>query len=283
MYIARLLNQRGLFQCLGGWRKAAPAPQLDRFLHRATSTVVALSRLRALEEMIAAQFRSCRHHLSLSGARIALWSPEVVQLLGDVSPVLSTIRIMQNLVVPLAAIGLKLQGPVPSSLADAVRALDRLRLPRDLSSRIRAYWQTTGNELKDYRDLDQHFTTIIEHCYFETNPVERLVILLPDDPKQKKAGLFTFEKCREAVPFAHSAFSALHDLMESIAAELGYQATSIEQSLNTAALPTLVEGERRTLALLIEDSEAQAVIEVGQTPERRIYVRQLPEDREQPG
>lgn len=64
--------------------------------------------------------------------------------------------------------------------------------------------------------------------------------------------------------------------MESIAAVLGFQSALMDQAIGLAQLGSLQKGVRKTLALMIEDTENASGIEFGHTEERKIYVRALP-------
>lgn len=114
------------------------------------------------------------------------------------------------------------------------------------------------------------------NIHFFRTPEERILVFLPDNPEEKSQRRVRFQKERNALPFFEESFLSLHNLMESIATALGFQSALIDQAIRLAQLGSLQEGVRKTVALMIEDTENSSGIEFGHTEERKIYVRALP-------
>jgi len=107
-------------------------------------------------------------------------------------------------------------------------------------------------------------------------PEEKLIAYLPDNPKERKASRVTFNRNRDALPYFTDVFSHLQTLTDSLSASLGIPGAPLKQSVGMAQLGVLREGERKTLALIVEDIVTSKGIEIGQTPDRHIYVREVP-------
>lgn len=279
MYIASLLNSSGLFRHLGDWRKKSDLGNQDyveQFLFRATSAYLSLTRMQILSSLCIDQYRKRKTSLNVKDERIVFWSPSLVELLNEFSPFLSTLRIMQNQILPLTARVMKPKKGMPMSLADAIPKLDRLGLTSDVTRALRQYWLTNGAIVRGYRNVDQHYYSIVQHSFLQVVPEERILVLLPDNPEEQSQRRITFDQERDALPFFEKSFIALHDLVENVAAALGFQAGPLDQAVGMAQLGLLQEGVRKTLALIIESTEDSSGVEFGQTEERKIYARLLP-------
>jgi hypothetical protein len=165
MYIAKLLNDQGLFQILGGW-PYQDDPQIahiiEECLFRATCAVISLERMKYLEASCINQYKTQREELELrskrSKLRIIFWSPTLLEMLSEFSAFLSALRILQNQVIPLAARtwGLfkskRIKKDVSKSMNDAMKKIDSYGLPRNIVNKLKTYWHSkSGRRVKDYR------------------------------------------------------------------------------------------------------------------------------------
>lgn len=98
-----------------------------------------------------------------------------------------------------------LKKSVPKSLADIVKNIDsgRLDLPQPVRDIVTAYWKASGQTLRSYRDLAQHHVvcTTDGRVIFMPDGSERVHLLLPNNPQEKKISKLKYEK-----PAIHALF-----------------------------------------------------------------------------
>jgi len=140
---------------------------------------------------------------------------------------------------------------------------------------VRDYWSQSGAELRNYRDIDQHHTVLIEQSYLQVEPEEKLVVLLPDNPSEKSTKRFSFSKQREALPYFVDAYSRVHRFIDGVAELLGFPAEQLEQPIIWGQAIDVIKGLERTLCLMIWDTVRGTGVEMGQTADQRIRIRQL--------
>jgi hypothetical protein len=278
MYYASLITRKGLFAHLGGWVKQAREEEkvgLDEFLFRATSAVLALDEMHFHHRCCLEDFRRLKTNLTLVRPKIILWSPQLFPLFHHFSPFLSSMRFLQNMVLPMVTRRLQLRRSVPMSLNDAMPKIQAYGLPTEIVDLLQAYWDTGGKELKDYRDLDQHYFALCDHTFLQWSPEERVIILLPDDPTVRTEATLTFTKQTDALAYFVRALNQFHECIERISFSLGFRPTQIQEQMDMNHLGTLDEGVRQTLALWVDDCNTGSAMEIGQTEDRRVYVRQI--------
>ena len=208
-YIADLFNDQKLFQRIGAWiNKRSGNKLLIEFLFRASGAYLSLLRMRSLSAMCINQYLVHKHQLKILDEKIVFWSPTLIELLNQFSPYLSSLRIMQDLILPLYLKESGARISSPASLADAVDKLEKYRLDSSIKDLIKEYWKKVGKRVKQYRDIDQHYGNIVKHSFLSIMPIEKLVILLPDNPEDKKPKSFTYKKNIDALPFFESSFNA---------------------------------------------------------------------------
>jgi len=278
MYIASLFNRMRLFQYTGDWMsnsKMTDQREIQAFLFRATSAFLNLNRMHFLGQVCVEQYRQHRDRLENNCDKIVFWSPTLVEVLNEFSPFLSAARIMQNMMLPLATRAKHLKCSMPSSLADGMKKLDTYGLGDDICNVIRRYWESTGKDIKGYRDIDQHFYTIVEHSFLQIAPHEKILIYLPDNPEEKSPSRVSFASQRDALPYFKKAFFEIHGCFENIGSICGFQAGPLPQAFGLAQLGLLTENVKRTLALIVEDNPMFSGLEFFQSEDRAIVMRAL--------
>jgi hypothetical protein len=279
MYIASIFNRKGLFQHVGGWMSKCEITEqhdLQVFLFRATSALLNFNRMYVLSQICVEQYRERKQHLENNCTKIVFWSPTFVELLNEFSPFLSAMRIMQNMILPLAARAKKLKCSMPSSLAEGMKKLDSYGLGDDICSVIREYWNGNGKEIKGYRDIDQHFYTIIEHSFLQISPEEKVLVYLPDNPEERSASRVSFASERDALPYFQNSFLEIHRCIENILSVLGFQPSPLGQAFGLAQLGLLTEEVKKTLALIVDDNPMFSGLEFFQSEDRAILMRSIP-------
>ena len=278
MYFADVLNANGLFQRFGSWRKQATSADqqvIDDLLFRGTAAALHLGRMKALREASMAEFRQFEHKLKCTGSRLVFWSPSLIQMVQEISPLFSTIRIAQNLLLPIVFRACGIKKSVPLSLADGISKLGHFELPNEICGKLERYWTESGVELRGYRDIDQHYATIVRHA-FVTMPQRQLVVPLPDDPTVRSAMRFTFVQERDAVQFCLNAFLRLHATYDDVLGDFGYAPALLDQAIDTSMATDNECDTEHSIALYVIDSRINKAMEFGITSDRRPYVYTFP-------
>lgn len=277
MHYAELLNGRGLFKYFGGWvAECRPNEKkgIDEFLFRASSAVLALEEINCHERVCLENFRQIKSQLTLKRPRIFLWSPQLFQLFQQFTPFLSCMRFLQNMLLRMVARRLELKTSVPKSLSAAIPRIRSYGFPEKICALVEEYWSRSGESLKDYRDLDQHYFTLCNHVRLQWSPDERLFIFLPDNPGVKAESQLTFAKEINALPYFVSSFNHFHECVERISIEFAFKPKALQEELNTVGMDKLEDGVRQTLALWIDNAITGTALEIGQLEDRRLYFTQ---------
>jgi hypothetical protein len=140
MYLADLLNSKGLFHTVAGWQTShADDEGLSDFLFRATSALIHLVRLNQLHTACVSEYQGFARQLDIRRDRIVFSSSSVFALVNEIPPLLATLRIMQNMLLPMCARALGLKTSVASSMNDAVPRLHTYLPPYDCPGHLTAY------------------------------------------------------------------------------------------------------------------------------------------------
>lgn len=281
MFIADLLNAQRLFQSIQGLSDNSDVQRgLSEFLFRATSVVIHLQRIRELHSLCLAEYGVFADELDIKRQRIVFSSPNVVALVNEIPPLLNTLRIMQDMALPMFARARQQRFSVASSLNDAIKKLHTYPFPEDLKKRTLGYWEANGRQLKDYRDLDQHIRTIATRVLFEPAPSPQLLVLLPDNPSVKKESDFVYEEERNALQYIPALFRSLHDWIEEFAQGMGSKPSLIQTSVEMHHLGNLMPPLGGTIALMVGHIVIGGklplnALEVSQLMDCRLRLRQI--------
>lgn len=277
MHYAELLTGKRLFIYFGGWvAECRPNEKkgIDEFLFRASSAVLALDEMGCHERVCLENFRQIKPQLTLKRPTIFLWSPQLFQLFQQFTPFLSSMRFLQNMLLRMVARRLELKTSVPKSLPAVISKIRSYGFPEKICVLVEEYWSRSGESLKAYRDLDQHYFTLCNHVRLQWSPDERLLVFLPDNPGVKAEAQLTFAKEINAIPYFVSSFNHLHECVERISIELGFKPKALQEELNTVGMDKLEDGVRQTLALWIDNALTGTALEIGQLEDRRLYFSQ---------
>jgi len=273
MYLADLLNSRRLFQTVSGWPiSRADDESLSDFLFRATSALIHLVRIEQLHTACIREYQGYAPQLDIRRDRIVFSSSSVFALINEIPPLLGTLRIMQNMLLPMCGKVLGLKTSMPSSLNDAVSRLHKYGLSPQVQKRTLSYWTTAGKLLKDYRDLDQHNHVIIKHVLIELQPKPKMLVFLPDNPMVKNAAKFSFHAERNALEYLPAAFQQLHDYAEDLAHMVGSTPKEHNASMRMSQLD-LLPPKGGTIGLIL-DFGGDKAIELSQLPDCRLQAQQ---------
>ncbi len=281
MYLSEPFNRHRLFQGLRNWPEPVQSKNHEEWrlsargeiLASATAAILHLYRLRDLERRCIGEWEAVRPHLENPSARTGFFSPTLVELVNELDPFLARLRFIQNWVFP--ALGQALGVPVPTTMNIKERAWSRLQLPEAVRDRIRSYWTKEGLLLKHYRDLGQHYTSMIAHSFIAPGPPVVLAVRLPDNPECHAPKRLRFGGEIHAARFCERALRSLDSLFHDLAVELEYDLGPIQRPLWDGPPIVLQDGWQGELAVSILNNETGQAVAVGQTPDRRAFIRRI--------
>lgn len=255
MYLPELLNSEGLFQKVYAWKKNSSCPEeFSTLLYRASSCVIHMRRLAELNHRCVMEFGLFEEQLALGDDRVVFHSTSLLALLNEISPLLSLLRIMQDMLLPI--IGKTKGKSMPSSINDGIKKLHTLGLPGDIRDVLLSYWQFGGSKLREYRVIDQHHANLVTHTFLQIKPIKKVLVLFPDNPEIQTTKKFTYEKSINGIEYLCSAFVRLHAVYEDIAEALGFKGSQIENEIGMAQLGELLPARKRTLAFQYEANQS---------------------------
>lgn len=275
MYLPELFNKNNLFQNFGGWLQSVyevATSELNEKLvvniesvtqefmkkiqsHRillfnATSVILHIQQMKILENKCIQEFHKVKNQLKLDENRLIFWSPSLIDLFSKFSPILSIIRIMQNLSLKL--ISKKMKISLPASMNNLIKnGREKYELPVNIWRIVKRYWSKSGKLVKDYRDIDQHHLALITHSFLEIKPNEKILVLLPDNPEIKNPLEFTYNKEIDAIRFFEHKFIEFNEYIEALAKEFGFRPTPIFPSWDLNHYGDL-SGKKGTMAVMID-------------------------------
>ena len=88
--------------------------------------------------------------------------------------------------------------------------------PKEVQKLVVSYWIQNGQEIRQYRNLNQHQFNLLEEAYIVREPTERFILNLPDNPNERDFEKLTYDKKRVAIDYFKSEIQAFHDFIEEI-------------------------------------------------------------------
>ena len=252
MYLPDLLNSYGLFQHTSNLNaKQEFADDLALLLSRATSAVVCINRMDFLQKQCFAEFDLFDDQITDFDDRIVYYSESLVELQNQISPLLSALRMMQDILNQL----IRRKYPelnLPRSISDSIKGIDKYDLPIEIKDLLNNYWKYYGKRIRDLRILDQHYSSIVDQIFLQTKPDRRIVLLFPDNPEEKSSIKWTFKKEIDGISELRIGFDETHQVIEDVFQFLGYAPTTITDSVKLSQLGDLTTFRKRTLSLWVE-------------------------------
>jgi hypothetical protein len=252
MYLPSLLNSYGLFQHASSLNSESEfADDLALLLSRATSAMVCINRMDFLQRQCFAEFDLFNDQITDFDDRIVFYSESLVELQNQISPLLSSLRMMQDSLNQL----IRRKFPklnLPRSISDSIKGIDKYELPNELKILLTNYWKAYGGRIRDLRILDQHYSSIVDNIFLQTKPDRRIVLLFPDNPEEKSNQKWTFNKEIDGISELRIGFDETHQLIEDIFQYLGYTPTEVTDSIKLTQLGELTPFRKRTLSLWVD-------------------------------
>ncbi len=218
-----------------------------------------LGQLDLLENTIIQQYNELKAFIEFQNeARIAYDSFIVHEYLLRIMPFLNTLYILQDrlMVVIGLFLDIEFQDPVrkpsdpdkkhkknvkifrsklQSFAAYASNNYGILKVfPKEVQDLVITYWNQNGQEIRHYRNLNQHQFNLLEEAYIVREPVERFILYLPDNPNERDFEKLTYDKKRIAIDYFKSEIHVFHDFIEGILKVLGVTPEKHEFTTSTS-------------------------------------------------
>ena len=253
MLLPELLNSNKLFLFFATLSKEKDQKYESiktEVLSRSTSALLHLINIHRLNVECINEFNLFEEQLNIKDNRIVYTSITLGFLLNEISPLLSTLRLLQDLILRVIS---SIEGKsLPSSISDYFKKPDKYSISEDAKEILGSYWERTGKWVRLYRDVDQHFNSLTENYFMEIIPNKQILIQFPDNPEEKSVNKFKYEKNVNGIMFLQKAFEELHNTFESLAKAYGAQQGQHQLSISLNQLGDLTPAQDRTLAFNYE-------------------------------
>lgn len=125
----------------------------------------------------------------------------------------------QNAVIWYISKSLSLHS-LPLSFKDLIRKLNgNPRVPEDVADITRTYWMESGEDVRRYRDLSQHFAVVSTkgRVYLLPSGHAQIHVILPNNPDSKSTRLLSYGSPDiHAYGYIRNAYVALHAFVASL-------------------------------------------------------------------
>ena len=203
-----------------------------------------LEQMEMLNNASILQFREMKSLLSLKCKRFVFQSSIVDEYLSLLMPFLNTMYILQDRIMPIIAradnISLKPRdiGEIETEIQykkykkrfkKSLNSFYSFAENKNLLSRfspeiqviVKEYWRSNGEVIRKYRNIEQHIFNLVIHTYFQIYPKEKLLIILPDNPKAQPQ-YFKYNN-KDAYNFLKLAFREFNFFVEKMAKALKFE------------------------------------------------------------
>jgi len=288
MYDANLFNQLNLFQFVGGYLKHPDAQKfvraINRILHHAHTSLYHLRRMNDLKAEAIKQIDQLRPQLKYDELPIAVWSPCINEVIFEMATAFVNMRLLQNDAWRFTRNLYLINNMAPEKIYDAVEQIRQKEnsqtkykwlelVPIDLLQELDAYWVSTGDKLRDFRVLDQHYEVLSTHARFKSvNGNIQLSVLIPDNPEKQSRKQFSFVENLDGLKFAEKAFLELHKLIEKIVFTQTQVCSPLPQNIEIDPSAKLVEGKKRDFMVKLLDRDGSLGYIFQQDENRQISV-----------
>lgn len=240
----------------------------DMILIHANFIIINIQQMKILEKKCIQEYKKFETRLDIRHNRIIFWSPTLINLISKCSPILSSIQFIQDKIINL--ISKKLNKSLGNSMRKVISGgKEKYTLPTRIFGLIRKYWIKSGEAVRKYRDIDQHYYSLINNSFLEVEPNERILIMLPDNPEVKKIEEVTFKQENDAIRYLEEAFFSLHNFIEGLAEAFGFKSKKYSPTISLGQYGELSE-KKGTIALRIHNIKTPEALHIAHDGKRLI-------------
>ncbi|WP_347170303.1 hypothetical protein AAHI06_05060 [Pseudomonas salmasensis] len=219
-----LMNRAGLFCNYAAWHEKGDNWKDSAhfsFSYYLGACVYALEKMEKLQAESIEQFKEIEPGLRWKYDRVYFRSPGMFDIAASYSSFLLNLRLAQNTL--LTVLGKHLKKTVPQSMTSFMSKLNSQPLDKVYRDMIESYWNSSGDELRHYRDLDQHRGLVLREFWIDrSGPDLKLLTYLPDNPRSHKSADFTYRQKKDALSYALAAFGEFHTLVNDVSVAVGF-------------------------------------------------------------
>lgn len=283
-----MFNQLNLFQCIGGYLKQPDAQKftksINRILCRAYASLYHLRRMNELRTEAMKQIEQVRPQVKYDELPIAVWSPCVYEVIFEMVSTIVNMRVLQNDTWRFTRNLYPINKMAPEKIYDAVEQIRQKDtsqtkykwfelIPVDLLQELDAYWGSTGDKLRGYRVLDQHYEVLSTHAQLKSvNGKVQLSVLIPDNPDKQSRKQFSFVGNLDGLIFVEKAFFDLHSFIEKIALSQTQTRNPLSQNNELDPPAKLVAGQKRDFMVKLFDRHGSLGYIFQQDENRQICI-----------
>lgn len=218
-----LANRAGLFQNYAAWHEDGnwnDKTHMD-LAFRIGFSLNLIERIHLLKNECIGQYEVFSELLRISSPEFEFNSPSMFDLVSNIAVIINQIRMMQDKLIE--CIGKHANTSVPMGMNKFVHKIHEYKILPEIKNSIYEYWINNGSQIKRYRDLDQHFQSLVESTLMiRENSTVSLSLRLPDNPESNNSKFFTYQKKIDAIAFVSESFEYFHKLLNRISVLLGY-------------------------------------------------------------
>ncbi len=209
MYDANILNSKKLFLKFNNFRYSLlllgskvenvkknyelrlPFEKATEIIHRACFLLEIIQEIEKINSSIVTHFQYFKSKVQVKNNWIVFTSPSVRQYIWQIALFLNTMYLLQDRVLPLFGLALKLKGKLPNTFPNFIYRNRKMEneflkeFPESIQTEVINYWNNNGRKLRKYRNIDQHVFDFMKRSFFFVKPKERIVVYLPDNPNAK--------------------------------------------------------------------------------------------------
>ncbi len=163
----------------------------------------------------------------------------------------------------------KLSGEqLPRSISNTIKKIDSYNLPPEIKRLYKKYWnERSGDQIRAYRILDQHYGNIVDHIFLRLSPERNVLVIFPDDPKVKSKKSYTHDKMICGISLLRIGFDEIHDFIEEALSHYKIEPSHHDDSIGLSQWGDLRPFRRRDLGLLFQ---SEIVVKQDKTMQQRI-------------
>ena len=208
----------------------------DEFLFRSYYAYSILKRMRLLKEKaLKTQFEGLKPQLKIVDEKEILYSSFMTrEYIYFVMPFLNTLFILQDRIMIILGqfLNIKIKyDKLPGYYYDYKKKINKILplFPKSIQILLINYWEKHGNNIRQYRNLDQHQYQLYYHSFYRLKPKEEYVLYLPDKiTKNMELHNITYNKKIVALELFVNEFRAFHDFVEGMLQQINVKPVDIQ-------------------------------------------------------
>lgn len=259
-YLPSILNRHKMFWRLNTVMRDKGdnlklANKIDRFLYSASCVLECVHLMDAAEAGAINLVRAYIKQIKFpKNGRITLATESLFQVYAQIPACVSSIVVMQDLMLGIFQNLFGIKSSVPSSFSDAMKAGARkYGFDDGICELLEKYWDEGGQYIRNVRHINEHYATLVNHSFFERGPdSDKILIFFPDNPETKSPESFTYLNENNARDVIVEGLCQIATLMDKALEALEIVPTPFSKGdMRMNQLGSMAPPQNRTLGLMI--------------------------------